>query len=154
MILPHPFCVDPALHTTRRFMEETIPYNRFLGVRCLHLVPGECVLEVPWRDELIGDPGRPAVHGGVISMMLDTAGGAAVFSRFDSPADRCSTVDLRVDYLRPGPKDALRCYAQVVRLGNRVAVTRMNLYGASTPEKIVATGQAVYNIVWGSDEGR
>jgi acyl-coenzyme A thioesterase PaaI-like protein len=63
-----------------------------------------------------------------------------------------STVDLRVDYLRPGPADDYLCEGKVVRMGNRVAVSRMSLYCGGMPEpgrveQPVATGQGVYNIV-------
>ncbi len=150
--------VDEKLVPIIQFLEQGIPYNRFLGIKVEALRDGRCVLRVPWRDELIGDPFRPAVHGGVTSALIDTAGGGAVFSKMRSPRDRTSTVDLRIDYLRPGPSEDLVCEARVVRLGNRVAVTRMHVWTGALPpegsearEKPIATGQGVYNIVWGGD---
>ena len=137
----------------RRWFEEGIPFNRFLGMRLHTVRRGRCVLHLPWRDELVGDPSRPAVHGGVLSTLLDTAGGCACFAMLERPQDRVSTVDLRVDYLRPGGADDLFCEARMVRMGNRVAVARMSVYSGALPaaddrsEAEVATGQAVYNIV-------
>lgn len=136
----------------RQWFEDGIPFNRFLGIRLHAVARGRCVLHLPWRDELVGDASRPAVHGGVISTMLDTAGGGACFAMLDRPRDRVSTVDLRVDYLRPGGAADLWCEAELVRMGNRVAVSRMALYSGGLPEvgetgAEVATGQAVYNIV-------
>ncbi|MCA9711394.1 MAG: thioesterase family protein [Myxococcales bacterium] len=136
----------------RRWFDEGIPFNRFLGIRLHALVRGRCVLMLPWRDELVGDVSRPAVHGGVISTLIDTAGGCACFGMLDRPQDRLSTVDLRVDYLRPGPADDYYCEGTVVRMGNRVAVARMSLYcgglpAAGEPDDPVATGQGVYNVV-------
>lgn len=135
-------------------MEEGIPFNRALGLRIDRLRRGACVMRVPWNDRFIGDPFRPAVHGGVISALIDTAGGAACFSMLERPEDRVSTVDLRVDYLAPGPSADLVCEARVVRMGNRVAVARMELWGGDLPRPgsearahPVATGQGVYNVV-------
>jgi acyl-coenzyme A thioesterase PaaI-like protein len=63
-----------------------------------------------------------------------------------------STVDLRVDYLRPGSPEDLVCEAEVVRMGNRVAVMRAHVYSGGLPEagadvRPIATAQGVYNIV-------
>lgn len=141
----------------RRWFEHGIPFNRFLGVRLHSLERGRCVLCLPWRDELIGDVSRPAVHGGVLSTLIDTAGGGACFAALDRVEDRVSTVDLRVDYLRPGAAADLWCEGEVVRMGNRVGVARMTLWsgelpapGTSVPP--IATGQAVYNIVRRSED--
>ncbi len=141
-----------------RFMEELIPFNRLLGLKVELLAEGHCVLRVPWRDELTGDPFRPAVHGGVLSMLVDTAGGLACFSKLTSRKDRVSTVDLRIDYLRPAHGQDLRCEGRVVRMGNRVAVARMAVFAGeiladhdAKEAAAIATGQAVYNVVRSSE---
>ena len=145
--------IDQArLAKLKIWFEKGIPFNKFVGLELVALERGHAVLRIPWRHELIGDPSRPAVHGGVISMLADTAGGAACFAMLDSDDDRVSTVDLRVDYLRPGPAEELVCEANIVRMGNRVGVTRMYVYSGGLPEPgdprdPVATGQAVYNVV-------
>jgi len=81
-----------------------------------------------------------------MSALIDTCGGAAVWTRVES-RDRVSTVDLRVDYLRPGPLEDLACEATVVRAGNRVGVADMKLFAVSAPERVIASGKGVYNIV-------
>ncbi|MCA9650529.1 MAG: thioesterase family protein [Myxococcales bacterium] len=141
----------------RQWFEQGIPFNRFLGLRLELVERGRCVLRLPWRDELVGDASRPAVHGGVISTLLDTAGGGACFAMLDHIEDRLSTVDLRVDYLRPGPAADLWCTGHVVRVGNRVGVARMAVYAGALPipgepDHPVATGNGVYNIVRRSEE--
>src|SRR5687767_15609949 len=84
----------------RQFMDEAIPFNRFLGMRCSALSRGRAGIVLPAREEFTGDPFRPALHGGVISTLADTVGGLACFTLLEAQ-DRCSTIDLRVDYLRP-----------------------------------------------------
>ena len=130
----------------RQIAEEWIPFNRFLGLRSLSVAHGRVELEIPWRPELIGDPMKGAMHGGVISMLADTAGGMAIWSALPNLASRLSTIDLRVDYLRPGKQEALRAEATTVRVGKTVGVADVRLYQASDPQATVATGKGVYAI--------
>jgi len=128
-------------------MEELIPFNRYLGVRVGGIRNGFARLEVPFREELVGDSLRPALHGGVISTLADAAGGAAVWVSIDDDRARISTIDLRIDYLRPGRLATLVAEANVVRLGNRVGVADIRLFHPETEADTIATGKAVYNIV-------
>lgn len=137
--------MDPT--ALRQVMEDLIPFNKYVGVRVVEIDHGRVRIEVPFRPELIGDPLRQAMHGGVISMLADTAGGAAVWSALEEPRARVSTVDMRIDYLRPGRQETLVCEASVVRLGRRIGVTDMRLFHPSAPTESIATGKAVYNIV-------
>lgn len=129
-----------------RVMEELIPFNRWLGVKCVRLEAGFARLEVPFRPELVGDATRPALHGGVLSTLADTAAGAAVWSRLDDDQVRISTIDLRVDYLRPGRLETIAAEASVVRVGNRVGVADVRLFHPDSPAETIATGKGVYNI--------
>jgi uncharacterized protein (TIGR00369 family) len=130
----------------KQFMEEEIPFNKHLGMKVVHLDAGEARLEVPFREEYIGDPFRPALHGGVISALLDTCGGAAVFTTLNDVRDRTSTVDLRVDFLRPGRRETLIAEARIVRAGNRVAVVRLTAFHPGARAEPVASGTGVYTI--------
>jgi uncharacterized protein (TIGR00369 family) len=137
----------------KRWMEEGIPFNRLLGVTVTGLAKGFARLEVPFRDELVGDPMRPALHGGVLSALADATGGAAVFASVDDERARVSTIDLRIDYLRPARLERLAAEAHVVRLGNRVGVVDVRLFhpsdGPTDPGdegETIATGKGVYNI--------
>jgi uncharacterized protein (TIGR00369 family) len=137
--------MDRHLAILRDLMEHRIPFNRELGIRVVELGPGRAVLEIPFRDALVGDAQRPALHGGVISALMDTAGGAAVWTCIGE-SDRCSTIDLRVDYLRPAGLDAVRAVAEVLRVGNRVGVTHIRLFHPESPEEVVAEGKGVYSV--------
>lgn len=137
--------MDPT--ALRQLMEELIPFNRFLGIKVAGLSEGKVHLTLPFRPEFVGDPFRPAMHGGVISTLADVAGGLAVWSGLAEPRARVATIDLRVDYLRPGRLDTLDAVAHVVRKGNRVGVVDVTLLHPSHGEEVVATGKGVYNIV-------
>jgi uncharacterized protein (TIGR00369 family) len=126
-----------------RIMEEHIPFNRLLGIRSELVEAGRCVLLLPTRQELVGDPRRPALHGGVISSLVDTAGGVAAWSAL-GPGQSVSTVDLRVDYLEPaGLGGPLRAEAELVRKGNRVCHVRVAVQQDGV---LIAEGRGVYNI--------
>lgn len=134
--------IPPELET---LLLEHIPFHKFLGLHITEMKDGKARAEVPFRPELIGDPLRPAIHGGVLATVLDACGGFAVWGSL-TIEDRVSTIDLRVDYLAPAAPDALVAEAKVVRVGNRVAVVDIAVWQPSKPDKIVATGKGVYNI--------
>jgi uncharacterized protein (TIGR00369 family) len=126
-----------------RLMEEHVPFNRYLGLRGESIGAGTCVLTLAVREEFIGDPRRPALHGGVVSSLIDTAGGLAAWSAL-TPGESVSTVDLRIDYLEPAGLGAdLRATAELVRKGNRVCHVRTAVTQGGV---LVAEGRGVYNI--------
>jgi uncharacterized protein (TIGR00369 family) len=130
----------------RQVMEEMIPFNKFLGLRVVRIERGNVKFELPFRDELIGDPVKRALHGGVLSTLADVAGGAAAWSAIEDPMARVSTIDLRVDYLRPGRSHAILAEAVVVRLGGRIAVTDMKMFHPGGEGEPIATGKGVYAV--------
>jgi uncharacterized protein (TIGR00369 family) len=122
---------------------DSIPFHKHIGLLVRTSGEGKAAGELPFRPELIGDPSRPAIHGGVLSTMADALGGFAVWSGL-SIDDRVSTIDLRVDYLAPAGTEAIFGEAEVVRSGNRVAVADIELWQGD--RRVVATGKGVYNI--------
>ncbi len=141
--------VDTEMSTkfenVKELMNKWVPFHIHLGMRLVSMTEGFARMELSYRDEFIGDPRRPALHGGLISTLVDSCGGAAVWSKIDTN-DRLSTVDLRVDFLRPGPPEDLVCEAGCLRVGNMVGVSEMSVFAAGDPERIIATGKGVYNI--------
>ena len=126
-----------------QMMERDVPFNRLLGIRGESAEKGKCVLALPVRAEFVGDPRRPALHGGVISALIDTAGGLAAWSALDE-GETVSTVDLTVDYLEPGRlAGELRAAAELLRKGNRVCHVRVRV---TQDDTLVAEGRGVYNI--------
>ena len=130
----------------KQLMEEFVPFNRFLGIKSVGLEKGRALLSLPFRPEFVGDPLRPALHGGVVSTLADVAGGMATWTGALDPRARVSTIDLRIDYLRPGRLLALHAEAIVVRQGARVCVVDVKLYHPDHHDEVVATGKGVYNI--------
>ena len=136
-------CIPAEL--MRRFMEQDIPYNAYLGLKVDDVREGFCRLRLPFRPEFVGDTRRPAQHGGLISFLVDTCGGVAVWSCC-CLEDRIATIDLRVDYLRPAPPQDLVAEAEVRLLGNRVGNAQVRVFAVDDPEQTVAEGRGVYNV--------
>lgn len=126
-----------------RLMQDQVPFNKLLGIQGESVEAGRAVLVLPVRHDHLGDVRRPALHGGVISALIDTAGGVAAWSALAS-GESVSTVDLMVDFLEParvaGP---LRAEAELVRKGNRVCHVRVRV---TQDDLVVAEGRGVYNI--------
>lgn len=126
----------------RSFFEERIAFDRYLGMRVLDVRRGEVEFVLPYREEFLGDPFRPALHGGVVATLIDAAAGAAALSTLPF-GSLCSTLDMRVDYLLPGRPEELRAQARVIRSGNSVAVVNVEVMQATD---LIATGRAVFSL--------
>lgn len=95
-----------------------VPYCAFLGVRA-SLLDGRMILEMPFDAKLVGNPGIPAIHGGVIGSLLETA--AIVQTVWDTKAPAFpKPVDITIDYLRTGRAVTSYASARLARQGRRV----------------------------------
>ena len=136
-------------------IEDLIPFNRYLGLHADSIDEDGAVVHLDMRDELIGNFQHGILHGGVISATLDVVGGMAAMVtavlREDSIEDSMlrlrptSTIDLRVDYLRPGAGETFIARGFTLRAGSRVAVTRMELHNEKGDLLAVGTGTYIYN---------
>lgn len=79
-----------------------------------------------------------------MATILDSVGGAIGIANFNSAEDKLSTIDLRVDYLRFANGNDLFFEGKLVRMGNRIMVTKMK---ASQDNVLVAEGKGVYNFI-------
>ncbi|HTL13008.1 MAG TPA: PaaI family thioesterase [Bdellovibrionota bacterium] len=97
------------------------------------------------RGEHLSAAGR--VHGGVVSAFLDFSCGGAVFSTM-GPQDFCSTVELKVNYLRPLMNgDLLTAETEVVFRGKKLCVVRGLAWRGNDVENPVAMATATFNVV-------
>ncbi len=126
-------------------MEKGIPFNRYLGLRIEGLRDGYARMILPFRKEFIGDKRRPALHGGVISTLIDVCGGTAAWTHFNME-DAVATIDVLVDYLRPGPDGDIVAESEVIRVGGRIVVVNTRVSPAGNREEVIATGRAAYNV--------
>ncbi|MEY4345015.1 MAG: hypothetical protein RL032_847 [Pseudomonadota bacterium] len=137
-----------------RIFEEAIVFNSVLGLKIASITPQRVTAHIAMRPDLVGHFSHNRIHGGVISAGLDAMGGLAVMAAIgarhmdETPTQRLhrfgklGTIDLRIDYLRPGIGERFELRAEVMRLGSRVASTRMEFLGADG--KLLSTGAAAY----------
>ena len=72
----------------------------FLGMRYCDHGNDWVELELPWREDLIGDEGQHVLASGPILSLMDMASGLAIWKAMDK-FQAIATLDLRVDYVRP-----------------------------------------------------
>lgn len=133
---------------------EKIPFNKVLGLKVAAIAYKEVQVRFEMRDELIGNYMRGTLHGGVISSVVDVTGGLAAFMGIQKKiADldldaklerfgRLGTIDLRVDYLRPGIGQSFLSTGYTLRTGNKVAVARIEL--VNNHNELIAVGTGSY----------
>lgn len=149
-----PFELTAELQQAVSSFFQRIPFNQLLGIQLDELSPERVLMSLPMKDELIGNFMHGILHGGVISSILDVAGGAmALIGAFErhqhlsgtermTRLSKLGTIDLRVDYLRPGRGKHFIASAVLLRSGNKVAVVRSELH--SDDGTLVAVGTGTY----------
>lgn len=150
-----PAAFEPEfIEGVRTIFEEKIVFNQVLGLKVLDVAPDHVTARIDMRPELVGHYAYNRMHGGVISAGLDAMGGLAVMAAIgarhmdEAPLQRLQrfaklgTIDLRIDYLRPAIGAHFELRAQVLRLGSRVATTRMEFLGADG--QLLSAGAAAY----------
>ncbi len=125
-------------------LADGIPYIRHLGIR-FERRGDELTALLPFSERIVGNPALPALHGGVTAAFLETAAviGLAWSQLWEEvererlePRDLTperlprlpKTIDLTIDYLRPGlPRDAY-ARARIVRSGRRYASVQVEAW--------------------------
>jgi len=138
----------------KSIFEDRIVFNQVLGLKITSLKPEQVIGRITMKPELVGHYAYNRIHGGVVSAGLDAMAGLAVMAaigarHMDEPAaqrlqrfGKLGTIDLRIDYLRPAIGEYFELRAEVMRLGSRVASTRMEFLGADG--KLLSTGAGAY----------
>jgi len=145
---------DRVLEQVKHVFEEQVPFNKLLGLRIDELDEESVQVRLVRQDEHIGNFFHGILHGGVISSILDVTGGLTAFvallRKMNDVPDaaklerlaRFGTIDLRVDFLRPGKGCEFISSGTILRAGNKVAVTRMELYNETN--HLIAVGTGTY----------
>lgn len=132
----------------KNMIENFIPIHKFLGLELLEIRTDFAKVKVPFRPEVVGDIRSQRWHGGIITTIMDSVGGIVGGTHFSSLEDKMSTIDIRVDFLRPAHAEAIIVEGETLRLGSRILVTKMYAYLENDPQKtILAEGKAVYSFV-------
>ena len=146
---------EKLLQLLKEITEEKIPFNKLIGMKIETLDLDKIGIRFKMRPELVGNFTRGNLHGGVISSVLDVTGGMVAWTgimkkmegqSFDEISERFNkigTIDIRVDYLRPGLGEYFIATGSTLRTGNKVSVTRMELHNDKGILISVGTGTYV-----------
>lgn len=98
---------------------------RLIGARLTQVEPGRCVIELAVREDLTQQHGF--VHGGVVGMIADSAGGYAAFTLM--PADASVlTVEYKINMLAPAAGDLLIASGEVLKPGRSLSIVRADVF--------------------------
>lgn len=153
-----PMSHDAALQLIGDIFVYDMPFNRELGLELKRLDTDHAELTFAHQTRLVGNAAQKILHGGVIAAVLDVAAGLVCVTssliRRDKPNHplleaemrqrlaKMGTIDLRVDYLRPGRGEVFTADARLIRAGNKVSVARVDLHNDSGVH--IATANATY----------
>lgn len=119
-----------------RSILEKLPHVEALGLTVIEMQRGSCLFEVQYAPHLVGNLETGVIHGGVITTLLDSAGGAAAFSVVPAGAS-VATLDLRIDYLKQAePGKAILGYATCYRQTRHVVFVKGHAYHDATDDPI------------------
>ena len=134
--------------------EQQMLFNQWMCLKVESVKATGIVASLVMKPELVGHFAYHRIHGGVISAVLDAMGSLAVMAalgakHMDEPVAkrverfaRHGTIDLRIDFLRPGIGEKFIIHAQAMRVGARVGNARMEF--RSVDGKLLSTGTAAY----------
>ena len=128
----------------RQFIQ-AIPFSDALGMHLDDIGDGYAVITMPWSDDLVGDPRTGVIHGGAVSALMDTCGGAAVMSHPEAPAGT-ATIDLRIDYMRPAtPGQRILARAECYNITRSVGFVRASAWDEDD-SRPVATAAGAFTV--------
>jgi uncharacterized protein (TIGR00369 family) len=109
---------EPADDPLSVFLAVT-PYARFLGMNAIR-AGDEMTAILPFSPHLIGNTHIPALHGGVLGAFMEMT--ALLQLSIDESQKRLPrTIDVTIEYLRPGRALTTFARADVRKVGRRIA---------------------------------
>jgi uncharacterized protein (TIGR00369 family) len=123
---------------------DLVPYATFLGLTAA-MHGDELITTMRYADHLIGNPSLPALHGGTLGALLESA---AIFELLwhSETIVLPKTITLTVDYLRSGAPVDTHARGIVTRQGRRVTNVRMEAWQTDRSAPI-ATAHAIFLVM-------
>lgn len=123
---------------------DIVPYSKFLGLSA-RLDGTELVTTMTFAPHLIGNPSLPALHGGAVGALLESAAIFELLVRAETIV-LPKTITLTVDYLRSARSLDTHARATVTRQGRRVTNVRVEAWQEDRAN-LVATANAIFLVM-------
>lgn len=124
------------------FLNESIVFGKAvlqanaLNLQILHATRTQLVMELPYSNQLVGNPETGTLHGGCIITLMDSCCGLTARNALFTE-EICPTLDLRIDYLRtPKINNSVYAKAECYRITEHIVFLRCNAY---QDDKVIAT---------------
>ena len=138
----HSSPASPYLAMAQRFAS-VVPHVAAMGIEVVAASLAKTTLKLPWQAKLVGNQDEGFLHGGVITTLIDSASGLAVFLALEKPPS-IATLDLRIDYLRPtNLHEAVIAEAECYRLTRNIAFVRARAHHGDF-EKLIANSASTF----------
>jgi uncharacterized protein (TIGR00369 family) len=119
--------------------------SRLIGATMAGIGPGSCDIQLDHHAQLTQQAGY--LHGGVISMIADSASGFAALSMMDEHAGVVS-VEFKMNFLAPAVATRYVARGRVVKPGRSLHVTQCEVFGLQDgTESMVALMQQTLFVV-------
>lgn len=131
------------LETLRQFYLGFSPHTAECGLLITALSREGATLELPSREDWLGDVDSGRLNPGIIGVLVDSTAGLSVLARAGQ-RETIATLDLRTDYLRPAFIGAsVFCNARCIRMTHSIAFVHARVW-QNDEQAPIATAQAVF----------
>lgn len=122
-----------------------------IGAELTAIEPGRVTIELPVRDDLTQQHGF--VHGGIVGMIADSAGGYAAYTLM--PADASVlTVEYKINMLAPAKGERLVARGEVLKPGRTLSIVRADVFAIDAGgQKLIAAMQQTLMVMHGMPDG-
>ena len=128
----------PASEVMSRLLGGPISHCEELGIHVEAYDPPRLTMRLPYQEKLVADPESGVIHGGAVTTLVDTASGLISMAAA-RPPQAVATLDLRIDYLRPGMRGFdILCTAEAYRVTKLIVFVKAEALQAEDGRQIAA----------------
>ena len=100
-------------------------FQKVLGIRFVEAHDDGITIELPIKPDFINGAG--VVHGGICATLVDAAAGGGIHNVIGRTS-RMTTIELKINYLRPIVEGTLTARSKVVKAGRTICVANVDVF--------------------------
>jgi uncharacterized protein (TIGR00369 family) len=121
---------------------QVMRFNQLVGIRLVRIHKDGVTIDCRLRPELLNASG--VLHGGVTATLADAAVGIAITQRVGR-AGAATTVELKLNYLRPVSGRKITARARLLRMGSTLCIGRVDMFDDA--KELVSTALVTYMLL-------